>query len=176
MNIDLLLPYNISQNITASIHESISQLDYNIYIYHGLINSHIRYEQDARLLLAIHDTEVCAAIPDRNQLVIYTDWNSNKIIHSYAYYQYLFSTVIVKQDDIWTVPTRSINTDDISIMALDNMQYPFSYMEKLWLYNKLRDTNASSRLLTHINKLLNQLTADEYTKLYSDIALIKLSE
>ena len=150
-------------------------IDYRIF-YRLAQANHLNTIGYAKLLLAIHDMEIFSLAPDGNNFMVYIDINDNQLAHSYFYRNYLFSTnIIQKESKIWQNNASIITTNEILLKMITNMQYPYTIKEKLWIFNTLNNKKSSKKVKIALKNMLNQLTVNQYNKLLSDIAILRLS-
>ena len=148
----------------------------NYNIFYRLASANNLDKGYIKLLLAIHDMEIFSLAPDGNNLLVYVDVSDNQYVHSYFYYNYLFSTNIIQTEvNIWQNGASIITTNGILLKMIANMQYPYTAKEKLWIFNTLNNKTFSRKVTTAVKNMLNQLTINQYNKLFSDIALLRLS-
>lgn len=155
--------------------QNLSCTDLQFYIFEDLAYVNINYLQDAKLLLAIHDAEIVAAVPDTSQLSIYINLTDSELMHSYFYHSYLFSTALCKLNNKWIFRGIAKKINEIKIMALDNMIYPFTFAETIWIYDMLHNPDINLQLYNKIDMIMNKLSHKEQLKLYSDAVLLKIS-
>lgn len=129
-----------------------------------------------KLLLAIHDMEIFSLVPDSAHFMVYIDINDNQLIHSYFYHNYLFSTNSTQEEsNTWQHCASIIMPNEILLKMINNMRYPYTVKEKLWVFNTLNNKKSSKEVKIALKNMLNQLTITQYNKLLSDIALLRLS-